>query len=330
MQKEQSIFVRITVATISALVVVAAAFLIISLVRTVLASTIPFDTDEANHAVDGWEVYHAITARSMSDFYRAVTDQSFYPPVHSFFVAAAYALAGASLATSRLPTIVIFAFALLLLGWLTFRIARDTDNKQFDHWLPLAGAAFAVAFALTSEVFVTLTVLAMLEMTGALFCLLLLLSIGQADRGEAQAIPWRRVIVAAVIAMLIFLTKYSFGLFYLPGLVAGLVTATWPWQAGSRAWRAAMLAIIVYVVGLGLWLAVTHRETMLLFFTDHPDYAPLLSGENLLYLPRLWFARYSPSPIIGLLTLLLATAGGAGGCLVAYGWACYSHLVNNR
>lgn len=309
MQKEQSIFVRITVATISALVVVAAAFLIISLVRTVLASTIPFDTDEANHAVDGWEVYHAIAARSVSDFYRAVTDQSFYPPVHSFFVAAAYALAGASLATSRLPTIVIFAFALLLLGWLTFRVARDTDNKQLDHWLPLAGAAFAVAFALTSEVFVTLTVLAMLEMTGALFGLLLLLSIGQADRGKAQAISWRRVIVAAVIAMLIFLTKYSFGLFYLPGLIAGFVTATWPWQAGSRAWRTAMLAIIVYVVGLGLWLAVTHRETMLLFFTDHPDYAPLLSGENLLYLPRLWFARYSPSPIIGLLTLLLAAIG---------------------
>ena len=309
MQKEQSIFVRITVATISALVVVAAAFLIISLVRTVLASTIPFDTDEANHAVDGWEVYHAIVARSPSDLYRAVTDQSFYPPVHSFFIAATYAVAGASLATSRLPTIVIFAVTLLLLGWLTFRIARDTDNKQFDHWLPLAGAAFAVAFALTSEVFVTLTVLAMLEMTGALFGLLLLLSIGQTDREEAQAIPWRRVIVAAVIAMLIFLTKYSFGLFYLPGLIAGLVTATWPWQAGSRAWRAAMLAIIVYVVGLGLWLAVTHREIMLLFFTDHPDYAPLLSGENLLYLPRLWFARYSPSPIIGLLTLLLAAIG---------------------
>ncbi len=48
---------------------------------------------------------------------------------------------------------------------------------------------------------------------------------------------------------------------------------------------------------------------MLLFFTDHPDYAPLLSAENLFYLPRLWFTRYSPSPIIGLLTLLLALIG---------------------
>lgn len=314
MQKEQSIFVRITVAIISMLVIVAAAFLLIFLVRTVLASTIPFDTDEANHAVDGWEVYHAIATRSPSDFYRAVTDQSFYPPVHSFFIAAAYALAGPSLATSRLPTIVIFAFTLLLLGWLTFRIARATANKQFDHWLPLAGAAFAVAFALTSEVFVTLTVLAMLEMTGAMFGLLLLFSIGQTDRGEAQAIPWRRVIVAAVIAMLIFLTKYSFGLFYLPGLVAGLVTATWPWRAGDRAWRAVALVITVYVMGLGIWLAITHRESMLLFFTDHPDYAPLLSVENLLYLPRLWFDGYSPNPIIGLLTLLLAAIG------VVCGW----------
>ncbi len=260
MQKEQSIFVRITVATISALVAVAAVFLIIFLVRTVMASTIPFDTDEANHAVDGWEVYHAIAVHSLGNFYRAVTEQSFYPPVHSFFVAAAYALAGPSLATSRLPTIAIFALTLLLLGWLTFRLAcGDAQDKRLDRWLPLAGAMFAVAFALTSEVFVTLTVLVMLEMTGAMFGLLLLMRLARTDRGTAQSISWRRVVVAALIAMLIFLTKYSFGLFYLPGLLAGLVTATWPWQAGSRAWRAAALAIIVYLIGLAIWLVVTHR-----------------------------------------------------------------------
>lgn len=142
----------------------------------------------------------------------AVTDQSFYPPVHSFFIAAAYALAGASLAEPvaydcylRLRTAVVgLAY---LSGSLAIQI---TNSSTIGCPWP---TAFAVAFALTSEVFVTLTVLAMLEMTGALFGLLLLLSIGQADRGEAQAIPWRRVIVAAVIAMLIFLTKYSFGLF---------------------------------------------------------------------------------------------------------------------
>jgi hypothetical protein len=109
--------------------------------------------------------------------------------------------------------------------------------------------------------------------------------------------------------MLIFLTKYSFGLFFLPGLVAGLVTPTWPWQVKGDAWRGVGMVLIVYAVVLALWLANIHRPTLLLFFTDHPNYTPLLSVDNLLYLPRLWFARYSASAAIGLLTLLLALLG---------------------
>jgi 4-amino-4-deoxy-L-arabinose transferase-like glycosyltransferase len=208
------------------------------LVVTVISSTIPFDNDEANHAVDGWEVYHAFTAWSPRAIYRAVTDQGFYPPVHSFFVAAAYLVAGPSFMSSRLPTVVIFALALLLLAWLTLRLGRRVDHVDPpDGWLPLAGAAFAVAFAITSEIFVLNTVLVMLEMTGALFGMLFLGIVDQVDESGQGHSRWIGLLVAAVIAVVLLLTKYTFGLFYLPGLLAALLTATWPWKADRLAWR---------------------------------------------------------------------------------------------
>jgi hypothetical protein len=110
--------------------------------------------------------------------------------------------------------------------------------------------------AITSEVFVANAVLTMQKMTGALLGLLLLLVVDLLDatpgstarhgkllgyRRSRENSPdigllfttwrsprWIGLSAAAVIATLIFLTKYSFGLFYLPGLVAALVTATKP------------------------------------------------------------------------------------------------------
>jgi hypothetical protein len=48
---------------------------------------------------------------------------------------------------------------------------------------------------------------------------------------------------------------------------------------------------------------------MLMFFTDHPQYVPLWSAENLLYLPKLWLGGYSITAIVGLVAILLALIG---------------------
>ena len=284
--------------------------LLIILVHTVTSSNIPFDNDEANHAVDGWEVYHAFTNLNPADLYQSITNQGFYPPVHSLFVAAGYMFAGPSLVSSRIPTLINFTLTLILLAWLTYKIAyRVSKNAPSGSCLAFAGSATAVSLAVTSEVFVTNSVLCMLEMTGALFGMLLLFIVDQEDETPKQSTRWIRLVSAAFIAMVIFLTKYSFGIFYLPGLLIALITITWARKTSHRNWFEVAAVVVVYVVGLVLWLLVTDHDTMMLFFIDHSQYTPIFSVENLLYLPRLWFERYSTTPVIASISILLALIG---------------------
>ena len=78
--------------------------LLVFLIYTVATTTIPFDNDEANHAVDGWQVYWALVHLNPADLYRAIVSQSFYPPIHSVFVALSYVLGEPGIAASRMPT----------------------------------------------------------------------------------------------------------------------------------------------------------------------------------------------------------------------------------
>jgi 4-amino-4-deoxy-L-arabinose transferase-like glycosyltransferase len=162
--------------------------------------------------------------------------------------------------------------------------------------------------AITSEIFILNTVLVMLEMSGALLGLLLLYAADQADATEKSPRRTGWLALAALVAVLLFLTKYSFGLFYLPGFMAALVTATWPTNRRTR--LDLLLVTIIYAGLIGLWLLVTDRATMLLFFADHPQRADLFSADNLVYHIQRWLNGYSPHASIGWITLGLAVVAG--------------------
>jgi 4-amino-4-deoxy-L-arabinose transferase-like glycosyltransferase len=311
MNQRQSIEIRTTVTVVGAIVGVAAIALVATLIQTVANTTIPFDNDEANHAIDGWEVYHALAKRSLQDLFLAVRNQGFYPPVHSFFIAAAYVVDGPSVASSRMPTVINFVLMLLGLAWLIFRTARGEtgDSAKPDAWIPAAGAVFAVALGITSHILVVNAVLCMLEMTGAMLAIFLMLLADRVDRLPPERTQWLGTGAAALLVMLIFLSKYSFGLFYAPSLMAALVTTTWPWRSNRRAWLQAGVVAGVYVIAIASWILITHRQTMWMFFTDHRHYVPLLSAENLRYLPKLWLHGYSSNAMIGIAAIPLASIG---------------------
>ncbi len=204
----------------------------------------------------------------------------------------------------------IFALSLVLLAWLTYRISsRVVVDGSLRPWLPLIGAAFGVLFALTGRVYVSLAVLVMLEMTGAMVSLLLLLSVDAADLASQPRKRWAWLGVALLLAAALFFTKYSFGLFFIPGLLAGLLSGRRPWTLPTMRWREAAIVLLAISGLIGLWMLVTDRPTMLLFFTDHPDYATRLSAENLLYLPQVWFRDYAVTLIFGVVLLGLAIWG---------------------
>jgi len=212
-----------------------------------------------------------------------------------------------------MPTVINFVLMALGLSWLTFRIARGGDGgSRSDPWIAAGGAIFAVALAITSHIVVVNAVLCMLEITGAMFAILLLVIAERVDRLPPGRPRWLGTGAAAFVVVLIFLSKYSFGLFYGPGLIAALVTVTWPWKSDHRARLQAIVAVGVYVVAVIGWILITHRQTMWMFFTDHRQYVPVLSTENLFYLPRLWLNGYSNNAVIGTIAITLALIGAIG------------------
>ena len=59
----QSSGVRFTVLFVCTVVSLAALALLLLLANTVITTPIAFDNDEANHAIDGWEVFVALRSR---------------------------------------------------------------------------------------------------------------------------------------------------------------------------------------------------------------------------------------------------------------------------
>ena len=117
------------------------------------------------------------------------------------------------------------------------------------------------------------------------------------------------LLVTGMLAAVMF-TKYSFGLFFVPGLVAALVTAAPPWRAGRRAWSEALAVSGLVLVLFASWWLVTDRTTLLLGFVDHDTNAPILSLDNLLYLPTVWLGQYATTPALALTVIGLAAIGG--------------------
>ncbi|MBE9039532.1 hypothetical protein IQ235_01815 [Oscillatoriales cyanobacterium LEGE 11467] len=307
---------RIAVTFVSLAIATMALVLLVFLVYTVATTSIPFDNDEANHAVDGWQVYRAIVHLNLPDLYRAIVSRSFYPPIHSVFVAMSYGLGEPGIATSRMPTVFIGAIAVLGMAGLVFGISYS--ESKTDRWLPIAGATFSVTLAICSLTFILNSVICMLEMTGAMLGILLIAIAHGVDRCHRWRSGW--VAASAIAVMAIFLTKYSFGLFFGCGLIAALLGEAFP-QAIVRkpaslfhgqTRRDLTIVLIIYATILGLWLSIAHRPTIWRFFTGHPSYASFWSMENLLFYPKVWLSDYSSHAIVGFFALILAIVGAVG------------------
>ncbi len=291
--------------------------------QTVLTTPIPFDIDESNHALAGWEVYYALINGSPSGLLRAVRDQAFYPPVFSFFVASAYLLAKPGLFASRIPSVINYALLIIALTGLTFHFAR---RDQMEHGLngndvenhpttgrfaftgielALIGAFFATALTITSMTMIRNAVLSMLEITGALLLIPLFVLVDHADQRSGRP-RMTALNLAAVMVMILFLTKYTFGMFFGAAVAAALISETWPWKASRRVWYELLAVFSVYALIAGLWILLTDRGSMALFFTGHPSYVPVWSWENFVFYPRVWLNEYSITGFIGVFVVILA------------------------
>ena len=268
-------------------------------------------------------MYYALINRSPSELLRAVRDQAFYPPVFSFFVAAAYLLTGPGLFASRIPSVLNYALLIIALTGLTFYLARraqmlrelnvdDVENHPgTDRFtvtgveLALIGAFFATALTITSMTMIRNAVLSMLEITGALLVIPLFVLVDRADQRSGRS-RMGVLLLAAVMVMILFLTKYTFGMFFGAALAVALVSENWPWKASRHAWHELLAVAGIFALIAGFWVILTDRGSMTLFFIGHPSYVPFWSWDNFLFYPRIWLNDYSITAFIGVFVVILA------------------------
>lgn len=299
-----------------------------ALAHRVVGETTLFDTDEASHATPALELYVAVQRRDIVHFGKAVFHQSFYPPVHSLTVLPSYLIAGPSLATTRIPTVVTFAVLLIVAARFTFqttsRFSRGGSGIAF------VGTAAIIYFISTSPVLIQNAVLSMLELLGSLWVILLLWLCWRLDNSPSRR--WARACALAIGLLVIALTKYSFGAIAIPAIVAAILTGPKPRTGKMSQLIEAKDVLVVLAVGLGFWFVVAGFQGALRFAFDQPQYAPLRSTENLFYYPLVWLSDFHLHPVFGLFTALLACWGTIKGwnsfAVRTASWvACFSLLI---
>ena len=268
--------------------------------RRVLAERSPFDVDEAEHANAAVELTSALRSGEPEGIVKAVTRQSYYPPVHSFLVTTSYLLRGEELASSRLPSLAMYVLAVLLLGALTYRALRRLQPETAAGWFPTFGTAIAIILAGSSPILIWYGALCMVENTGVVATILLFLA---CDELFARPHKVGLQLLVALCGLVLFLTKYNLALVVLPALV--LTLRMMPWSLPERH-RLLLRVIGPLALGVVIWLALIDRASFVSFFLGHPGDVPLLSSENLLFDIRAWLGVYGVHPVVGAGALLCA------------------------
>jgi hypothetical protein len=296
------------------LVVVLAVAIIYTLALRVNREKILFDTDEASHATPALELYVAMQRKDIDHFIRAILDQSFYPPVHSFTVLASYLIAGPSLASSRMPSVISLAILSIALAIISYRIIQ---TKVVESSIAIVAAAVTIYLVVTSPTLIMNSVLSMLELTGCVMCMLLLWVCCQIDQPHIG--QWIRVFSLSLILLLIMLTKYTFGLFAIPAVGMALVIRTKTYKIKKPQLVEVVEVFALLSVLLAIWFISAGPGGILRFMFNQPQYASLFSLENIFYYPHVWVSDYHLNPVLGFITALLAIYG------VMKGW---KHFVN--
>lgn len=279
--------------------------LLSALAGRISAEKIPFDTDEADHACAALEVYTAFTRGHAAQIWRSIARQAFYPPVHSFLVAASYGIAGPSLASSRMPNIVLLGVLLILLTVATHRAVKQQAGTTSPPLLSLS-ASVSLWLALSSPILMVNSVLCMIEMAGCVIAALILMVCVRLEATGPHGMSRAGLAVLGVLLVFVTLTKYSFGLMLLPAAVAAFVSGPGGFRLAAQRLKDIGWVLPAVFVPLAAWFAVTDRYPALYFFTVPRHFVPLWSFENLTYYPNALLTKYPLNPWVGAAALALA------------------------
>lgn len=247
-----------------------------------LSGTIPFDSDEANHAVIGLRQYQDLASGRWMDFVRHSYRTGQFPFLHGWTLVPFYALFGTTLEAARMAGVFAFAAGAFATGHLAYRLHDDVR----------AGAAAAVLFA-TSPYMAAQAGVCMLEVPGAAAtAIALALFVEGFHRSDAQRRWWPGLVAVAVLAT--YFIKLNFGLWVAPAIGGTWVLLALRPDRRRESLRSLALYLGVLVVVGVIWYSTEAQRAAFSEFLNNPsELVPVEEDEPGFKLPSLSWGNFS-------------------------------------
>ena len=267
----------------------------------ILNSTVPFDTDEADHANSALQLYQSFINFKAAEIWHAVTRQAFYPPLYSFLVAASYFFLSPDFVSSRLPALLCFIiYAVLLFSCVTLFFKKFPAYQKNSALL----GSLAGILAVTSPITIFNSTLCMLELPGVLtvtVCIFFFIAFEKREKNSLN-------LIAGLCALLVFFVKYNFGIISIPAVCAALFFR--PNQTLKERFTSSLSCLAFIISGLLIWILITDRGAFFHFFVGHKSYVSMFSYENIFYELNSWLHSYCINTFLAAVVLILAIIGG--------------------
>lgn len=263
---------------------VVAAAVVAAFVAFHVSATIPFDSDEANHANLALRQYQDLRDGRLLDFLRHSYRTGQFPFFHGWTVVPWFAALGATTFAARVAQCLHFVVGCAATAWAAHH-ATGGDRRAGG----VAGLLFAASPALA-----VWSGLCMLETPGAAMSALALLAFAASLRAHGRAAARLDVATAGAVLATWF-TKLNYGIWILPAIGLGYV-ASWAWRRDERRARAVALLryVGVLVVVLGAWYSTASARAQFHGFLTNPAQAvSVVEDDPTFRLPGLSAANFT-------------------------------------
>lgn len=296
---------------------VAPALVVAAVVVLHVSHTVPFDSDEANHANLGLRQFQDLADGRLLDFLRHSYRTGQFPFLHGWMLLPGYALFGATLFAARITQVALFVIGAGATGHAAYRATGDD---------PRAGIAASWLFAL-SPALAAYSGLCMLETPGAALTAITLAVFAEACRAQGRRATLLHGLTA-LAALATYFTKLNYGLWIAPAVLAGHALRLLPRENRRAALRHALVYLGTLLVIALAWYSRADARAAFLGFLHNPAERVAIERDD----PSFHLPGVSPSNFLAYFPLVATSFHlhwivGAAVMLVA-AWGALSNRHN--
>ena len=248
---------------------VAGAVVVAIVIASDVSATIPFDSDEANHANIALRQYQDLADARLADFVRHSYRTGQFPFLHGWSVLPWFGLLGATVYAARVAQCAWLVVGAAATGWAAWATSNGDRRAAF-----VATALFGA-----SPLLATYAGLCMVETPGAAATATALAVFATACRAEGRRARWLHV-ATGVAALAVWFVKLNYGLWIIPALGAGHLVRVVRATDRRTALRDALAFAAVILVVLGIWYSRPDQRAAFMGFLHNPSQAVSVESDD--------------------------------------------------